>query len=142
MKLITKVFKDRKLKLTPQRIAVYEYLLGTVEHPSAELIYTSLQEKFPTMSLATVYKSLKTLIEVDLIQEINLGEGNFRYDATVTQHPHIQCVVCNKVEDIMNVPMEKINLEMSSYSDYEILRNKLYFYGICKECGQKQARRQ
>lgn len=138
MKLITKVFKDKKLKLTPQRIAVYEHLLGTVEHPSAELIYTSLQEKFPTMSLATVYKSLKTLIEVNLIQEINLGEGNFRYDAVVTQHPHIQCVVCNKVDDIMNVPMEKINLEMSSYSDYKILSNKLYFYGICKHCATKQ----
>jgi len=142
MKLITKVFKDKKLKLTPQRIAVYDYLLGTVEHPSAELIYTSLQEKFPTMSLATVYKSLKTLIEVDLIQEINLGEGNFRYDAIVSEHPHIQCVVCNKVEDIMNVPMEKINLEMSRYSDYQILSNKLYFYGVCKDCEIQQASNQ
>jgi len=134
MNTIMKVFKDKRLKLTPQRIAVYEYLLDTREHPSAEVIYTSLQEKFPTMSLATVYKSLKTLVEVNLISEINLGEGNFRYDSTIADHPHIQCIHCNKVEDIMDVPMTMINREIVKYTDYKVLTSKLYFYGICNKC--------
>ena len=82
MENITAVFKEKKLKLTPQRLAVYKYLMSTKEHPSAEAIYKAIQTEYPTMSLATVYKALKTLAEVGLIQEINVGEGNFRYDGT------------------------------------------------------------
>ena len=84
MNNITNIFREKKLKLTPQRIAVYRYLQSTKEHPSAETIYKALQPEYPTMSLATVYKALKTLVEVDLVQELNVGEGNFRYDANTT----------------------------------------------------------
>ena len=94
---ISSIFKEKKLKLTPQRIAVCKYLKSTKEHPSAETIYKALQVEFPTMSLATVYKALKTLVEVDLVQEINVGEGNFRYDGNVCSHPHIQCLTCGSV---------------------------------------------
>ena len=80
MKAIINIFREKKLKLTPQRLAVYKYLMNTTDHPSAETVYTAIQPEYPTMSLATVYKALKTLVEVNLIQEINVGEGNFRYD--------------------------------------------------------------
>ena len=80
MEDIILTFKEKKLKLTPQRLAVYQYLKSTSEHPSAETIYKSLQPNYPTMSLATVYKTLKTLVEIGLVQELNVGEGNFRYD--------------------------------------------------------------
>lgn len=134
MDKIRKVFKENNLKLTPQRIAVYHYLVDIESHPSAEDIHNELYEKFPTMSLATVYKSLKVLTEVDLISEINLGEGNFRYDAIVEDHPHIKCTVCGKVEDIEGVPMEILNNEIKKHTDYDISGNKLYFFGVCKEC--------
>ena len=62
MDTIATIFKEKKLKLTPQRLAVYKYLISTKEHPSAETIYTALQPTYPTMSLATVYKALKTLV--------------------------------------------------------------------------------
>ena len=57
MENITSIFREKKLKLTPQRLAVYKYLMSTNEHPSAEIIYKSLQPEYPTMSLATVYKA-------------------------------------------------------------------------------------
>ena len=87
-------FKEKKLKLTPQRLAVYQYLKSTSEHPSAETIYKALQPNYPTMSLATVYKTLKTLVEIGLVQELNVGEGNFRYDGNCSEHGHIQCILC------------------------------------------------
>lgn len=131
---ITSIFKDKKLKLTPQRIAVYKYLKSTKEHPSAEVIYKALQEEYPTMSLATVYKALKTLVEVNLIQEINVGEGNFRYDGNTDSHSHIQCLQCEKVDDIKDICFQDLNKKVSSYTDYEVLNNQIYFYGICKDC--------
>lgn len=131
---ITSIFREKKLKLTPQRIAVYKYLESTKEHPSAETIYKALQPAYPTMSLATVYKALKTLVEVDLIQELNVGEGNFRYDGNVSMHPHIQCICCGKVDDIEGLDFSNLNSEVQKHTDYEILTNKLYFYGVCLSC--------
>ncbi|SQB89846.1 Zinc uptake regulation protein [Clostridium tetanomorphum] len=109
MNNITAIFKEKKLKLTPQRIAVYRYLKSTKEHPSAEVIYKALQPEYPTMSLATVYKALKTLVEVNLIQEINVGEGNFRYDGNICPHSHIQCLQCGRVDDVEDICFEDLN---------------------------------
>ncbi|HEY5560232.1 MAG TPA: Fur family transcriptional regulator [Clostridiaceae bacterium] len=137
MNKITGVFREKKLKLTPQRIAVYKYLMHTNEHPSAEIIYKGLQEEYPTMSLATVYKALKTLVEVALVQEINVGEGNFRYDGKVQSHPHIQCMNCGKVDDVENVYFDDLNQRIKEFTDYEIISNQVYFYGFCINCKKK-----
>lgn len=136
---ITKIFKEKKLKLTPQRIAVYKYLQVNHEHPSAEVIYKSLQEDYPTMSLATVYKALKTLVEVNLVQEINVGEGIFRYDSTTCDHAHIQCTNCSKVEDLHGLDFNTLDETAESLSKYKILSRKLYFYGLCNECAAKES---
>lgn len=133
---IASIFKEKKLKLTPQRLAVYQYLKGTKEHPSAETIYKALHPTYPTMSLATVYKALKTLVEVDLIQEINIGEGNFRYDGNAEQHVHMQCVHCSRVDDLYDVNLDELNKTIEDKSTYKILWNKLFFYGLCKDCQQ------
>lgn len=138
MNNITSTFKKKKLKLTPQRIAVYKYLTSTKAHPSAEIIYNALHDDYPTMSLATIYKALKTLVEVNLIQEINVGEGNFRYDANPTPHPHIQCMSCGKVDDIDGISFSCLNDTVSDYTDYKVICNKIYFYGICSDCINKK----
>lgn len=131
---ISSIFREKKLKLTPQRLAVYQYLKSTNEHPSAEIIYNALHETYPTMSLATVYKSLKTLVEVDLVHELNVGEGNFRYDANAFEHAHIQCLKCNKVEDLMDLPLPNLNSLVEENTNYKVKWNKLFFYGLCKDC--------
>ena len=124
----------KKLKLTPQRLAVYKYLMSTNEHPSAEIIYKALQPEYPTMSLATVYKALKTLVEVKLVQEINVGEGNFRYDANSHEHAHIQCINCSKVTDLENISFTTLNRTAEECSEYKVLSNRIFFYGLCKDC--------
>lgn len=128
------IFREKKLKLTPQRIAVYKYLQSTNEHPSAETIYKSLQPEYPTMSLATVYKALKTLVDVNLVQEINVGEGNFRYDGKVCPHSHIQCLNCSRVDDVEGVCFSDLNEKIKDSVSYDIISNQVYFYGICRSC--------
>jgi Fur family transcriptional regulator, peroxide stress response regulator len=134
MNNITSTFREKKLKLTPQRIAVYKYLCSTQEHPSAEVIYKALQPDYPTMSLATVYKALKTLVEVNLVQEINVGEGNFRYDGNIQSHPHVQCLKCGRVDDVDGVSFLNLNSQVKEKTNYDIISNQLYFYGICPHC--------
>lgn len=137
MNNIADIFKKKKLKLTPQRIAVYKFLQSTTEHPSAETIYKALQDEYPTMSLATVYKALRTLVEVSLVQEINVGEGSFRYDGNVKSHPHIQCLNCGKVADINGINFLELNKKVQNFTDFEVIGNQVYFYGLCSDCKNK-----
>jgi Fur family peroxide stress response transcriptional regulator len=131
---IISVFRAKKLKLTPQRIAIYKYLSSTKLHPSAETVYKALQDQYPTMSLATVYKGLKTLVQVNLIQELNVGEGKFRYDGNPFRHPHIQCLSCGKVNDIEGIDLIILNEKIKHLTSYEVISNQVYFYGICIDC--------
>ncbi len=131
---IASIFKEKKLKLTPQRLAVYNYLINTTSHPSADVIYTDIHIQYPTMSLATVYKALKTLVEVGLIQEINVGEGNFRYDGNSCPHPHLQCLGCGKVDDFKDLTLDNLNSLAENHTNYKIVSNKVYFYGYCTNC--------
>jgi Fur family transcriptional regulator, peroxide stress response regulator len=131
------LFREKNLKLTPQRYAIYKYLKSTKSHPSAEMIYETLKINYPTMSLATVYKTLRTLIELELVQELNVGEDNFRFDATPEAHPHIICESCSKVDDMDNANFDFLNKDAEKFTDFSIKHHKLYFYGLCSKCKQE-----
>ena len=73
------------------------------EHPSAEMLYKTLRPKYPSMSFATVYKTVEILNRLHVIQILNTGEDSFRYDADISEHHHVQCTCCGKVEDLFNV---------------------------------------
>jgi Fur family transcriptional regulator, peroxide stress response regulator len=135
---VVKVLKEKGYKVTPQRIAVYDVLKNTKEHPTVEVIYNKLQPMYPTMSLATVYKSLEMFKDLDLVQELNVGEDKFRYDANVNPHPHITCVACGRVDDVDNEMFFNLSEQVSIKTGYQITGQKLYFYGHCPACKQKQ----
>ena len=139
MEKLSELFKEKKLKLTPQRYAIYKYLKSTKVHPSAEMIYSELKTNYPTMSLATVYKTLKTLIGINLVQALNVGEDNFRFDANTNMHPHIMCFSCGKVDDIGYADFGYLNKEAEKYSNYDISDHQLYFYGKCPQCKKKES---
>lgn len=134
MENLALLFREKNLKLTPQRYAIYKYLLSTKSHPSAEMIYEKIIADYPTMSLATVYKTVKTLSEIGLVQELNVEEDNFRFDANVAMHPHIVCLSCGRVDDLENVDFSFLNREAENHTDYKIQNHKLYFYGYCSKC--------
>jgi Fur family peroxide stress response transcriptional regulator len=128
------IFREKNLKVTPQRYAIYKYLCSTKEHPSAETIYNELKEEYPMLSLATVYKTLRTLVDIGIVQELNAGEDNFRYDANAETHPHIMCLNCGRVDDIEGADFSFLNELAARNTDYTIESHKLYFYGICRKC--------
>lgn len=127
--------KQSYLKVTPQRLAIYGYLMGTTEHPSAEMIYSDLREDYPNMSLATVYKTVAVLKEAGLVQELNVGEDSFRYDANVKPHAHIVCKKCHRVADYhgKTVSDETVRL-VEKATGYDIDGEQIYFFGTCSEC--------
>ncbi|WZL71757.1 transcriptional repressor [Clostridiaceae bacterium 35-E11] len=134
MNHFAKILRENHMKVTPQRIAIYEVLSNTKEHPSAEMIYQKLSSIYSTMSLATVYKSLEAFKKADLLQELNVGEYSFRYDATTIPHPHIICTKCHCVEDLDDHLFGDLMDKVDSVTDYTVEKLQLYFYGICPRC--------
>jgi Fur family peroxide stress response transcriptional regulator len=135
---LIKYLKEKGYKVTPQRIAVYDILKNTKEHPSVDMLYSKLQPLYPTMSLATVYKSLEVFKELGLVQELNVGEDKFRYDANVNQHPHITCVACGKVEDVDNEMLFDLIEQVADKTGYKLINQQLYFFGYCPDCKKMQ----
>ncbi|KXL54514.1 transcriptional regulator PerR [Anaerotignum neopropionicum] len=134
MKATAQILKEKGLKVTPQRIAVYNMLLNTTEHPNAETIYKALEPTNPTMSLATVYKTLDYFKQLGLVQELNVGEGSSRYDAVVKCHPHTVCIQCGKVRDLYLEELTEIHKKIAEELDFEVRCEQLILYGICGKC--------
>ncbi len=128
--------RNKSLKVTPQRLAIYEYLLGTTAHPTAQTIYQEIKNVFPLISFATVYKTLNILRDAGLILEFNVGGDCFRYDANSMSHPHFICKNCEEVSDLDLPSNIKDISELLSGANagYKIEHTDMYLYGTCKGC--------
>ena len=135
---VAALLREKGFKVTPQRLAIYQVLSNTTEHPCAEAIFNELQPHYPTMSLATVYKTIEILREIGMVQVLNVGEDSFRYDATVENHPHVRCMDCGRVDDMHDVDASAFVNQVSDKTDYVLSGQQFYFYGICPACQKKQ----
>lgn len=125
-------YKDLGIKLTPQRLAILEYLEGNTDHPSAEDIFKAVSVDFPTMSLATVYNTLDTLRNRGYLTEVTIDPDKKRFDPCTEQHHHLLCRSCKKVVDVkLSFSLE---LPAQARGDFSITGNHVDFYGICPEC--------
>lgn len=136
---VTEILRGRGYKVTPQRLAVYEVLAQTKAHPTADVIYAKLQPTYPTMSLATVYKTLDIFSKVGLVQVLNVGEESFRYDANIDNHPHVCCVRCNRVDDVHEADASGLTAEVEGETGYKVTGRQLYFYGVCPDCQKNES---
>lgn len=136
-KNITELLRGNGFKVTPQRLAVYDVLANTKEHPNAEMIFGGLQATYPTMSLATVYKTIDILKEIGLVQILNAGEDSFRYDADMSKHAHVRCMECGRVDDVFDLDTEKFAETIERNTRYRLLGQQFYFYGVCPSCQKK-----
>ena len=136
---VTDILRRNKKKVTPQRLAVYAALADTTEHPTAETLYKELRADYPTMSLATVYKSLDAFCEIGIVRELNVGEEAFRYDADISPHPHIRCMSCDRVAHVPITALPALDKNVASVTGYRIVSQQMYFFGYCPECQKKKA---
>jgi Fur family peroxide stress response transcriptional regulator len=123
---------DKKMKMTPQRMAILEYLDGNTTHPSAADVYRAVIDRYPTMSLATVYNTMETLKAKGMVIELAIDHGKKRFDPNPEPHHHIICVRCKEVVDVHG----NFSLDISEKErcGFDIIGNHVDFYGICPKC--------
>jgi len=128
------------LRLTPQRMAICRMLANDSTHPSAAQLFERLQADFPTLSFATVYSTLNTLIELGLVHDLGTaGDGQGHYDPNTSPHANLVCTVCHQIIDLEDSALETVSQHVEQRSGYHIQGARIVYYGVCPSCGQKAA---
>lgn len=125
---------NRDLRMTESRKAILDALSGTRTHPTADEVYTMVREKLPRVSLGTVYRNLDVLAREGLIRTIAEAGEQRRYDRTVSEHHHIRCTVCGRVEDVELDPAADLDHMIRDDRGYSVQGYTLCFEGVCREC--------
>ena len=102
--------KNSGVRITPQRHAVLEYLMQSLNHPTADEIYRALESKFPNMSVATVYNNLRVFQEIGLVRELTYGDASSRYDCNTSKHYHVICNECGKIVDFHYPSLDELSV--------------------------------
>jgi len=127
--------RDRRQRLTPQRMAVLRVLTENKAHLSIDQIYELVKADFPMTSLATIYKTINTLKEIGEVRELGFSEGSNRYDGyDPSPHPHLICLRCSKITDGEAVDLDQLVQIAAKQSGYEIINQRLEFFGYCPDC--------
>ena len=122
------------MKVTPQRLAIYKELLGTDEHPSAEMLYEKLKPAWPTLSLDTVNRTVLMLSEIGAAFIVEGSGGARRFDAGLEHHQHFKCVKCERIIDFHHEPFDDIQLPPAMTREFKVLRRTVYVEGLCDLC--------
>ena len=118
-------------RVTRQRLAVYAFLSRNDSHPTVDHIHSSVKGDLPKISVATVYKSVESLVDVGLVKPIYLGQAATRFDASTEEHAHFRCIACNQIAD---VTMNEAPVSMDELDRCEIIGSTVEFYGFCASC--------
>lgn len=128
------ILKEHGIRLTPQRLAVYEMLKSDRTHPTAEAIYGRLKKKHPALSLATVYAILELFQEKKLVRQLRIKAHESCFDGMTEHHHHFYCRKCGVVYDV-EMPPCLASREGRAHG-HHIEEIQGYFFGICKSCGK------
>lgn len=126
------------LRVTPQRIAVYEELCRVKNHPTAEQVHARLQGPYPTISLNTVNETLLTLAQVGLAVIVEGFGGPRRYDADTSPHHHLHCRECGTIFDFHHQAFNRIKLPQRVAGGFEVVGTRVVVTGVCTACRAKR----
>lgn len=130
----TNLLKEYDLKVTPQRVAIVEELYNN-GHMNIDDLYKKLLSKFPSISLATIYKNINAMVEKVFLSEVKLPNSKSVYELVKVEHAHLVCSSCGDIEDIM-LDASSILEEASKITSFKIDSTNIVLSGICPKCSK------
>lgn len=132
------VAREAGLKLTHQRLEIFRELAGTEEHPDAETIFRAVQQRMPTVSLDTVYRTLWMLHDLGLVTTLGPQRTGVRFDANLDRHHHYFCVRCGLVRDFESEELNGLWLPDSVRRIGSVVDAHVEVRGLCASCQGSQ----
>ncbi len=130
------MLQNNNLKVTPQRLEIVDILYKN-GHINIDDLYKSLQSKFPTLSLATIYKNIHTMCDKLFLSEVKIPNRKNVYELSKKEHSHIICLECNIILDI-NLDISRVVNEAEEMSKFNLSTSQIIFNGLCPKCSSKE----
>lgn len=129
---LTRVFRSRGLKLTPQRQLLFTLLHDNQTHPTVEALYATASKQMPGISLRTVYQTLNDLVAMGELQVVQSAGGSTRFDPNVSDHHHAQCDRCGELHDVYVDDIDRLHIR--DLGGFRASRARIVFGGVCAAC--------
>jgi len=129
------ILKTNGLKSTFQRLQILE-TISMCGHKDIDEIYSEVVAKYPTISLATVYKNLIIMNESGVLREVPIVGKKSKYEINKADHLHLVCNHCGSIEDH---PMESLFGGLANKEDFVLEKQEINLYGICSKCHNQKA---
>lgn len=136
------LFRDRckqhNLNMTPQRVAIYEELIKSKNHPDSDDIFKRVKNIFPDISIDTVYRTLSKFAEIGVVHVVEgYGEAK-RYDPDMDKHHHFRCQKCNKIVDFYDRSYDNMKVPSAFQKNFRVVNVKVILEGVCDKCVKKR----
>lgn len=131
-------FRELGIRVTAQRLAVAETLEASNDHPTAQVVFERVRERYPHITLGTVYNTLAMLEEKGFVQALTFVDGK-RYDTNVTPHVNLVCVECGRIADADDEEdaLACFREQISATCGFTPVRQRIDFYGTCRDCSHR-----
>lgn len=126
---------ERGLAMTHQRWVIYRIMAGTAQHPTPEETFAQVRKEIPSISLATIYKNIKTFLDAGLLREVSTPDQTMRLDANLESHHHLICASCGKILDIPEDSVVPVHLKKPLPKGFRVESYNVSFLGFCGQCG-------
>src|SRR5215469_18337932 len=124
--------REHNLAATHQRHKIYEALVSRPGHYSPEEIYVRVRQHLPSISLATVYKNLKTFVQAGMLRDVSHPQGPWRVDATTVPHHHFVCTRCHSITDLEISMVGPVKLKGRMPPGFRVEKFHVEVQGVCR----------
>ena len=130
------ILRDKGLKYTPQRVAVFQEIIKGRDHRECEDIYLAIKQNGKHVSRATVYRTMDMLVKNNFARKMELGDGRARYESKVgsPHHDHLICTSCGEIVEFLDQDIEDIQDKIAKHHHFILQRHIHQLFGICKKC--------
>ncbi len=126
------ILKQHELKVTPQRLLLLDQI-NVMGHIDIDTLFSFVKQKFPNISLATLYKNINAMVEKSILKEVKIIGMKTKYELTKEAHAHTICQSCGKVEDVKLDTQSLLN-DLEKHTNYNIISSDMNFFGFCPNC--------
>ena len=131
--------QDTMQRMTDQRRVILEEVLRSRNHPTADEIYEKVRVRLPKVSMGTVYRNLDILAASGFINRLSSNRSQMRFDGNTSEHYHLTCLRCGKIEDVPIKPSSEDSFEtlqkaLGNLTKHGIFGHNLEFFGLCSTC--------
>ena len=128
---------EHGLKVTPQRVRIYEELTKAIDHPSADVLYKRVRKSLPNISFDTVYRTLLSFTEIGIVSLVEGYGEQKRFEPNGHQHHHFRCIKCHTIYDFENAAYDNISVPEVVQKQGVVINKRVVLEGVCSKCKGK-----